>query len=577
MAFSLGLAAPAGAAGLAAHDLAATVGNLVGQITKAPTAATGLKGDIDSLLARIEKTSNGFVKWDGADRMDIRRDGDAETADIENAHIAIDPHSDHPARVTLDHIKIRRAPGPDNTLTLDVALPQVATLRAGPDNETRLTLKDGKGSAVLDAQSGRARSTTVSIAGARLDDKKTGDWLGFGPLSLASKLVGVAGGGWSAPVDFSLSQIAFSIKEAPATGEIAGIVYHAKTAGPDLAAFNLVRDKLDALRNNADIPPQERVDELFDLLPKLYALFSLAQGELTVSGVAVRDRDGASLFALDKASFGGNLSGLSGEEAAWRITLRHDGLKVAPKMLDPGRVPTRGILDFGIEEVATAPLREIVAALSMMRQGAAAADKQQATAKLIGAAAALNPAIRLYDLAVDTPAYGIEAKAEAKGSPLRGYNAEGDVGVRGFDALMGLADGMPPYLAVLREIGTPATAADGTPRLKFHLTSAMGKWLTINGNDVSAWFLGGTAGPGQPRRLRPAAPAMRGDDVRTVQRALADAGVAAPQSAAYDAATAVAVARFQKKIGLNVDGVVDTATRQKLGIKPPAAPPPGPK
>ena len=42
----------------------------------------------------------------------------------------------------------------------------------------------------------------------------------------------------------------------------------------------------------------------------------------------------------------------------------------------------------------------------------------------------------------------------------------------------------------------------------------------------------------------------------------------------YDGPTALAAARFQKQAGLNVDGVVDAATRDKLGIKPPPAPPP---
>jgi peptidoglycan hydrolase-like protein with peptidoglycan-binding domain len=66
---------------------------------------------------------------------------------------------------------------------------------------------------------------------------------------------------------------------------------------------------------------------------------------------------------------------------------------------------------------------------------------------------------------------------------------------------------------------------------------------------------------------------MKGADVRAVQKALAAARIAAPQTGAYDAATAVAVARFQKQNALNIDGVVDAATRQKLGIKPEPAQP----
>lgn len=575
---SLAIAAPAGAAGLSARDLGGSVDRLVGQMAKPGAGEVGLKADIDALLDKLEKTTHGFVKFDGADRMDIHREGDAEIADIENAHIAIDPHSAHPSRITLDHIQIRRAPGPDDSLTLDVVLPHEAVARATNGEETTLTLQDAKAKAIIDAKSGRARETLLTVAGARIDDKKTGDWLKFGPLSFSSKLAAGPGGGWSGPIDFALKRIEFSFNEGPASGAIDAIGYKAETAGPDLAALNQVRDKLDALRQNEDIPPQERLDELFDLLPKMYALFSLAKGELTVDGVVVHGKGGETLAAIDKASMGGVLSGLSGDLAAWRVTMQHDGLKLAATLVDPRRVPNHAVLDFGVEDLATGPLRTIVAALSKMREGAPAADKQQATAQMMAAATQLSPVLRLHELAVEAPDVGVKATAEARGSPLKGYNAEGDVSVRGFDALQGLVGDDPPaaYLAVLKEIGTPAKAADGTPRLKFHLTSALGKWLTINGSDMSAWLVGDNGGPGRPRRLHPAAPPMTGDDVRALQQALAEAHVAVPQSGRYDAATAGAVARFQKQHGLNVDGIVDAETRAKLGLKPePTAPGPG--
>jgi peptidoglycan hydrolase-like protein with peptidoglycan-binding domain len=98
----------------------------------------------------------------------------------------------------------------------------------------------------------------------------------------------------------------------------------------------------------------------------------------------------------------------------------------------------------------------------------------------------------------------------------------------------------------------------------------------VNGGDVSAWFLASDAA-GQPRSLRPAEPPMSGADVAAVQHALAAAKTPVPQNGVYDGATAAAVAHFQKQSGLNVDGVVDNATRQKLGVKAEAPPPPGSK
>ena len=63
--------------------------------------------------------------------------------------------------------------------------------------------------------------------------------------------------------------------------------------------------------------------------------------------------------------------------------------------------------------------------------------------------------------------------------------------------------------------------------------------------------------------LKPAWPPTRGDEVKRVQRALA-----LPETGAYDGATAAAVARFQKENGLGQNGVVDAATRAKLGLPP---------
>ena len=151
--------------------------------------------------------------------------------------------------------------------------------------------------------------------------------------------------------------------------------------------------------------------------------------------------------------------------------------------------------------------------------------------------------------------------------------------MRGFDALPSLIGDMPlaDYLPLLKALGT-----GGGSEVKFHLASAPQKWLTLNGNDISGWLAGDEAG--QPRALRPAQPALEGNDVRVVQKALATAGMTAPQSGVYDGGTAAAVAQFQKKNGLNADGVVNATTRQKLGVKPEPAqpgatpkPPPGRK
>src|SRR5260370_36557501 len=207
-------------------------------------------------------------------------------------------------------------------------------------------------------------------------------------------------------------------------------------------------------------------------------------------------------------------------------------------------------MDLGLESVATAPLRTIIEAAAKFREGASDGTSQQATQGMLGAAAMLSPVFRIYQLSPATQEVGIEAVAEARGSPLspKGYTAEGDVTVRGFDALPNLVGDLPlaDYLPLLKVLGT-SSGSD----MKFHLASAPQKWITLNGSDISGWFAGDDPPPGQPRSLRPAQPALEGNDVRAVQKALAAAGMTVPQSGTYAGGTAPAVAQFPQKNRLN--------------------------
>jgi hypothetical protein len=546
-----------------------------------PARATDLKADVDAFIHQIETTTHGLVKWQGAKRFDVRREGEAAIADIEDARITIQnpdakPQA-HSVEVSLDRVAVRREPAPDNGVRLAIDLPAKAVLHQGAE-EAALTLDKATATILLDAKSSRARETTASFAGARIADEKTGDWVSFGPLSFSSKLLVAAGGAWTAPVDFDLKKIEFLVATAPIGGTIDRIGYTARSGGPDLAALNRLRGRLEALRQKDDAPPKERLDELLALLPTIPSLFSQAKGELTVTGVTARAPGGDPLVSLVKASAGGALTGLSGDAAALRMNFQYDGLSLAPWLAAANKVPRRAIVDLGVEKVATGPLRTIIEAAAKMSPEATDADKQQATGQMIGAAVMLNPVFHVYDLAVDTPDLGVEATAEADGSPLspKGYRADADIAVRGFDALPGVLGETPlmPYLPLLAEIGDRSGAPDASKLLKFHLASVPQKWLTLNGSDVTAWFAGNGGKPDEPRLLRPHQPAMTGADVAAVQRALEAHKIATPENGAYDGATAAAVARFQKQNGLNVDGVVARAARQKLGVKPlPAMPP----
>ena len=68
--------------------------SLVSPVLVSPASAAGpagaeFKTELEGLLDRLEASSHGLVKWDGADRMDVRQDGDAAVADITNARISI--------------------------------------------------------------------------------------------------------------------------------------------------------------------------------------------------------------------------------------------------------------------------------------------------------------------------------------------------------------------------------------------------------------------------------------------------------------------------------------------------------
>jgi hypothetical protein len=539
------------------------------------TTAAQLKADIDKLLKQLETGTHGFVKWDGADRMEIRQQGDAAVADIANARILLDASDAKPARVTVDHLQLRRSPAPDNSIAWALVLPASVVVRDAKDEETKLVLKDGAAKGVVDAQTGYSREFTLALAGARVDDRKTGGWVSFGPLSMSSKLTSQPGGGWTGPMDFELQGIEFFFTEGPVAGAIERIAYTARSSGPDIVALNRLRARLEKIQESESKPSADRLDALLELLSDLPGLFTQAKGETSIERVTVRAPTGEPFVAFDRASLGMSLTGLRDAAAGLRITLQQDGLKLAASMLETDKVPRRVVVDLGLEEVDTAVLRTMLEIAGKARLGGNEADRQRIEQQLLGAAAKLNPVLRIYDLAVDTPSVGVDVKAEARGSPLspKGYKAEADITVRGFDALPGLFHDalLDVYLPLLKELGTVSTPTGGASALAFHLASAPPKWLTLNGQDVSGWLIPDSSG-GNGRKLRPNAPPMTGSDVLTVQRALAAAGIKVPQNSNYDGATAAAIARYQKQNGLNADGIVDADTRRLLGIKsePPA-------
>jgi len=534
------------------------------------------KAEIDAFLGRLGPSSNGVVKWAGSDPYEIRREGGALVAVIANARLSFE--TQQVGNLTLDRVEIRQIGQREDGKLIELALslPKEMTLSEADGTETKIALKDASVNALVEAGSGRGRETTVKIAGTRIDQAKTGAWISVGPISMASKLVGEPDGGWSGPVEFEVSEIAYFIPQGPVGGGINRILFKGNSAGPRLEELAKLREAIETLPNDASQPPEARGAAFLAVLPTIAAPFGTIRGELALDGLTVRSVTGEALVSLAKAGTTTEITGLDTEKASIRFSIRHEGLDLAPSLLEEAKVPHRVVLDLGVGDLSTQALRKLLQAVGTIAADSAASEdenqqkKQQGTQQMLGAVSMLNPTFHIYDIAVDTEDVGVDLTAEAKGSPLapKGYTAAGELVVRGFDAIPRLSAGTPfaEYLPVLKELGVEEKAPDGSPRLDFHLASAPPKWITINGNDVSAWFDGAEAKGGQPRVLKPSDPPMQGNDVKSLQRALAGAKVTVEQAGVYNSSTAAAVARFQKQNGMNVNGVVDGATRQRLGL-----------
>lgn len=87
--------------------------------------------------------------------------------------------------------------------------------------------------------------------------------------------------------------------------------------------------------------------------------------------------------------------------------------------------------------------------------------------------------------------------------------------------------------------------------------------IVLRGITIDENSLGGTAAP---RSLRLTTPPMTGDDVRSLQQALAKAGANLVVDGVFGPDTDTAVRQFQQQQALAADGIVGAATRSALGL-----------
>jgi hypothetical protein len=559
------------------------IGMLLGWSHAAPAdTAQPLKTEIDAYIHRLEASTSFHLHWDGADSFEVKESGDTATATIANAHLSFRKQVDDQkpiVSVTLDRIEIRRAPAAAGTNLTEYAItaPASSAITISDGTELTVSLKDGRMSFALEAPGDHQRAMTLSLSGGRIEQKDHKDYLAFGALTSSWKIVRSDNGGWRAPLDLELKGLEFLFTEAPLAGSIDRISNIGEAVGPSLADLDAIRDKVAEIREQDS--PEQRVAAWLDLLPKFVGVFSSSKGALTVENMTIKKPGGETQVTLKKATVGGGLSGLDGEKATFSLRMDYEGLTIDPSLLPETRVPQRGVIDLALEDIATSALRTLAEAGSEAKPDAPDEVRQKAIQQLMATAMSLSPVLRLREGAVDFKRVQIAATGEAKRAPPMpiGYSATGDIVVRGFDALSDIVTGElgRAYLPLLKFIGATVVAADGTPTVKFHLTSGFGQIIAVNGSNLAAWFnthVASNPDPTPQRTLQLTVPPMTGDDVRTVQQALPANKQAGLTAGSYDTATALAVAQFQKDSGLNVDGVVDGKTRDKLGIKPPPPP-----
>jgi hypothetical protein len=522
--------------------------------------ADTLKTTIEDFLHRAELSSEGRVHWDGADTFEVKTDGAAATATIANAHFSFrqEPGDAKPlATLTLDRVEIIREPAAQggNLDQLTITLPALATLVTDEGREIALRVKSGRATALLETPDDRQRAGTIAFDSARVEDRGGKSWAGFGPFASSWKIVRGDDGGWHSPLDFELKGLEFLIDEAPLAGGVERIAYSADANGPNLAEFDALRDRMNQIRTELRDKPEQKGEAWLPVLTKILTVFSASKGELTIERVSAKRPGGATLVTLDKAALGGSFSGLTADNAEFRIRLSHDGLTIAPSLVDAVQVPRRAVFEFGVEKLAVGALRTIAEAAAKSATEASDEDRQTASVEMLAGAMLLNPVVRVYEASAEFPDVGVTASGEVHRAPPApiGYAATGEVAVRGFDALAGVltAPFAREVLPLLKFIGSAGSDAAGHPVAKFALTSTIGRPIAVNNSDLANWF--GAAPPhaapapgAPPRLLRLADPPLEGDDVRAVQKAV-----------------------VTQQVEPFKDAVYDTATRDKLGLKPP--------
>ncbi|HLJ64332.1 MAG TPA: peptidoglycan-binding domain-containing protein [Stellaceae bacterium] len=448
----------------------------------------------------------------------------------------------------------------------------IDTTIAGPErvegnilgNEVSAALTHARGSAAIDTERGRSVKTRFDIDGmtVQIPDAKgqvaiVKAW-SEGGLDLDAK------GAWVTSTTGGLEhiEIMFDGVSPGSTSNrvmIDGMAFESHSNGANFTAYQHFIDNLGKL---GDTPGQTPDGNIF---ANLTAGLHEAGTGVKLTGIKMEgisnqaDAETATIKSLELKTV---VSGIDQKAASLRLIYQHEDFAAASAPADIASVlPRRTHFDLEIGDIDT---QELMNAL---------VGGKDATGAVAVMAVVAKAQLLVHDLSLEGDAASLSAKGEARfssGTPLN-LTGEGDVLVRGIQAI---ADLQNPFSAEISDI-LPIFEALGSPQqnpqhgdkeLRYRIEATPAGELLVNGADLSV-LVGAEEAPADKagqRALLPRDPAMEGEDVKKIQKALLDRHLLTDLTGRYDPTTAAAVIRFQKQVKLNADGVVNEATRAAL-------------
>jgi len=219
-------------------------------------------------------------------------------------------------------------------------------------------------------------------------------------------------------------------------------------------------------------------------------------GGLSVEGLRFSDPQGGAGFSLGRAAYAGGLSGILGERAAATLSASVEGVSGDAGLdVPPDAVPDRVAFALGLEELPLREVLETVRRAARTELSGGRVDEDRVQGEVLGALMAAGTRLRIDELALDAPAFGVSAEGRAALDPSAALQATAgfNVFLRGLEEALrvgeAVAGGPQPEIgiavSVLTAMGRLEKDAQGRDVRRYDLElGADGKAL-LNGADMA--------------------------------------------------------------------------------------------